>query len=690
MKPTLTLVMIVKNESKIIVRCLESIRDIIDYVVISDTGSTDNTVELIEQYLAQHQIGGKVYQNEWKNFGYNRSLSVTNAQEWLAGAGVDRSKNYLLTIDADMCLRITPTFDKKALNKHTAWMLRQSNPELSYYNTRMFRADLPFRCVSVTHEYWACDEKHTMDKFEGLYIDDVGDGGAKADKYTRDIRLLTQGIEDEPNNERYFFYLAQTYRDIGDFDNAIKWYKRRIEAGGWVEELFISHKCLGDIYQSIGSSHNAVMSWIDGYNACPERSETLFRVINYYRNKSNQQQAAAMFLRQALKVNYPDKYVLFIEHNIYHYKLLEELSIVAFYVQSIKHLGFMATQHLMLAPDIPQHVRQGAMQNNFFYLAPLTWSSHSVLRFPLVEESTQGVFKNSSASLFLRGNKGGFRGVVRAVDYSITDQFQYIIRDPNNVVRTKNFWVQMGPNNQDVKTCYEIECTAPTVRQSHIDGLEDLRVVSVDFETMYGLAVDWTRGPHNHPSVVITHFAMINNKWVINRVVPTQYRANEVQKNWVPFLERDKLCAIYSHQPLVILQLNPDTGEEKVLIEKRHPKWELSQIRGSAIPVRLPNNDWLVLVHECVQKDTRKYYHRFMRYSASWDLLGVSLPFFFKNLFVEFSLSIHVQGQPKEAPNWPVTIFYSTRDNSTEMIQVNFGSIPWIPDNIPETIKRLI
>lgn len=47
----LSLVMIVKNESKIIERCLDSVKSIIDSIIISDTGSTDNTIEIIENYI---------------------------------------------------------------------------------------------------------------------------------------------------------------------------------------------------------------------------------------------------------------------------------------------------------------------------------------------------------------------------------------------------------------------------------------------------------------------------------------------------------------------------------------------------------------------------------------------------------------------------------------------------------------
>ena len=48
--------MIVKNESKIIIRCFESLKSIVDYIIVTDTGSSDNTVELMNKYLVDNSI----------------------------------------------------------------------------------------------------------------------------------------------------------------------------------------------------------------------------------------------------------------------------------------------------------------------------------------------------------------------------------------------------------------------------------------------------------------------------------------------------------------------------------------------------------------------------------------------------------------------------------------------------------
>lgn len=77
----LCLCMIVKNESRIIERCLNATKSIVDYVSICDTGSTDNTPEIIENWCKENEIPGTVHHEPFKNFGYNRSLAVSLAQK---------------------------------------------------------------------------------------------------------------------------------------------------------------------------------------------------------------------------------------------------------------------------------------------------------------------------------------------------------------------------------------------------------------------------------------------------------------------------------------------------------------------------------------------------------------------------------------------------------------------------------
>lgn len=675
---TLTLVMIVKNESAIIKRCLDSIKNYIDYIVISDTGSTDNTVEIINTYLTENNIKGKVYNDEWKNFGYNRTKSVLNGQEWLEEEKINKQSNYFITIDADMILQFKDTFNKENLTQKECWTLCQVNSYIKYYNTRIFRSDLPFKCIGVTHEYWGCDTKHSDGKFEDIIIDDRGDGGCKSDKFERDIRLLTKGLEDEPGNYRYYFYLGQSYGDIGDVDNSIKWYKERINAGGWFEEIFIAYKRIGELYMKKGEVENALYYWSLGYECIPYRSETLYKLCNYYREKGKNN-LSFLYLKKGISIPYPKDLVLFLEYPVYDYKFIKELAIIGYYIDKRKE-ALIACQHLLLTKDIPGDVRDESFSNNFFYTDALVKSpgfkSHNVLsispRSPFIQSNSCLVNKNNS-----------IKGVVRAVNYSINDKFQYNIRDDNGHVTTISYWAVFD-KNFNIKMLYEIEIDAPNkVRDSHIKGLEDIRICYVG-DNVYGISVDWEYGRNNHPSVSLLHFNFDNDhKYIINKIIPITYNDHICQKNWTLYSENSKLYALYSHHPLTILEINTETGEH-VVVKEKYSKYNLKDIRGSANPIKI-GNEWLVLVHEVVHKDTRKYYHRFLKYSEDWELLQVSIPFYFKNFFVEFSLSIMYENETNE-----VMIVYSTRDNSTEIMKYDYSMIEWLPEDIKSHLISIL
>ena len=91
--PTLCLNMIVKNESKIITRLLTSVLPIIDTYCICDTGSTDNTIELIETFFKERGISGKIVNEAFKNFAHNRNFALKSAQGM---------SDFVLLLDADL------------------------------------------------------------------------------------------------------------------------------------------------------------------------------------------------------------------------------------------------------------------------------------------------------------------------------------------------------------------------------------------------------------------------------------------------------------------------------------------------------------------------------------------------------------------------------------------------------------
>ena len=114
--------------------------------------------------------------------------------------------------------------------------------------------------MGVTHEYLGCDQSFTSQTLENVrYI--TGDGSASSrdsNKFLKNVKLLEDGLKKEPNNARYAFYLAESYRDAGNIGKALEWFQKRITMGDWDEEIFWSKLQIGVLLRDLGLSENIV------------------------------------------------------------------------------------------------------------------------------------------------------------------------------------------------------------------------------------------------------------------------------------------------------------------------------------------------------------------------------------------------------------------------------------------------
>lgn len=133
--PKLCLNMIVKNESKVILRLLQSVLPLIDGYCICDTGSTDNTVEIIETFMKENNKTGVIVREPFRDFGYNRTHALNEAAKV-------PNMDYLLLLDADMILTGSALKDPQAFKKTLVtdvYHLCQGSPEYYYKNVRIMR-----------------------------------------------------------------------------------------------------------------------------------------------------------------------------------------------------------------------------------------------------------------------------------------------------------------------------------------------------------------------------------------------------------------------------------------------------------------------------------------------------------------------------------------------------------------------
>jgi glycosyltransferase involved in cell wall biosynthesis len=350
------LCMIVKNESHIVHEVLESTLALIDTFCIVDTGSTDNTIKIIRDFYENHGIDGIVHEREWKGFGPSRSEALSLC---------DGMMDYILMIDADdlmvfpdgnaknVMLRILNEACPNACNVHI------KRGTLEYERTQVFKANDKWRYVGVLHEYPTNDgqmniivklpnEIHMIGRTMGARTLEPGN------KYAKDAETILKALETEPDNERYMFYLAQSYRDAGMPEEAIKWYTKRFEIGRWAEERFISALNLTRL------TNSKEWAW-KAHEISPIRIESLVAYGASSRMQRNINHETLAMLLYASSIPKPKGQTLFLETDAYEWRVWDELAMCGLILGKVEITKMACTRLLkegLLPPEHTERVKQ--------------------------------------------------------------------------------------------------------------------------------------------------------------------------------------------------------------------------------------------------------------------------------------------------------------------------------------------
>ncbi|HEX3392497.1 MAG TPA: glycosyltransferase [Solirubrobacteraceae bacterium] len=353
MGSSIALAMIVRDEAEVIGRCLQSVREHIDYWVICDTGSTDGTQEIVGEALAD--VPGELHERPWVSFGHNRTELL----------GIARGKaDYLLLLDADMTVSIGRAL---AELDRDAYMLRfDEDPE--YWLKCLVSGRRRWWYEGSTHEYIATDEPHTTSSLKQIVVHHHHDGSARAQKFLRDKDLLVRDLRCEPDNPRVVFYLAQTCRDLGEHRRAMDLYSRRARMGGWEEEAFYALYQVGVMQAQLGEWTQAMAALIVAWERRSIRIEPLYALASGLRMRGDYH-TAHLFAKRGLGAPKPSDH-LFVERWIYEWGLLFEYSIAAYWVGD-PHAALRACDRLLDCKLLPDAYRRQTVENRAFCLQAL-------------------------------------------------------------------------------------------------------------------------------------------------------------------------------------------------------------------------------------------------------------------------------------------------------------------------------
>ena len=282
-KSTICLNMIVKNESHIIESTLEKLfkKIRIDYWVISDTGSTDNTKEIINSFFKKKNIPGELVEHEWKDFGYNRSKALECAYN---------KTDYVLIFDADdeLCGNfVLPT----NMNMDGYRFNFGSENGVSYVRVLLVNNRKRWCYKCVLHEYIEClDPVCKYETINGNYYVVSGRSGARnqdPQKYYKDALILekahAKALEEKDDLYiRYAFYCANSYMDCHHYNEAIEWYKTTLKQPNWLQEKYVSCLRLNECYEKLKQEESGIFYLVESRKYDKTRVEGFFQLIKYY------------------------------------------------------------------------------------------------------------------------------------------------------------------------------------------------------------------------------------------------------------------------------------------------------------------------------------------------------------------------------------------------------------------------
>ncbi|SDE46971.1 Glycosyltransferase, GT2 family [Paenibacillus sp. UNCCL117] len=282
-KVTVSLCMIVKNEEAVLSRCLSSVRDLVDEIIILDTGSTDRTKEIARQF------GAKVYDFVWVNdFARARNRAFELA-----------TQEYILWLDADDILKSDDRQRFRELTQSLPWNTdavsmpyhlahdARGNVTVSLRRNRLVRRSRGFKWIGVVHEY--------LEVFGQIEHSDVCvTHDRQHTNSSRNLHIYEQRqASGETFTPRDLFYFSNELFDHGQWKRAAAHYEKFLElAEGWVEDKIAACGRAAECYSHLNDMHKARQKALQSFSYALPRAENCCRLGMFYLQEGSYVEAA--------------------------------------------------------------------------------------------------------------------------------------------------------------------------------------------------------------------------------------------------------------------------------------------------------------------------------------------------------------------------------------------------------------
>jgi glycosyltransferase involved in cell wall biosynthesis len=343
----ITVSMILKDEAHCIRSTIDSCRGYVDRWVVLDTGSTDGTQELLRQ-----ELGGalELYEEPFVDFSTSRNRALDLCGE---------KTEYILMLSADeevtrpdRLWHFLSTRRRQRGLSDEAYRVLIEFPGSVYDSNRVIRSRAPWRYTGVTHEVIVRPGGNPeVPRVLGSTIIHHADSSPNAEvnkkrRYERDVELLEAELERDPTSSRTLFYLGCSYLWTGRNVEAIRTFKRRIDLGGWKEEVFAAKLLSARAACHLGLSWERCVSlYLEAHSYDPTRAEPLADIAKGYGERGDRA-AAVVFARRAFEIPEPTGgMALFLERAVYTWLAADILAHHAYYTPGCESIGLEAAKH---------------------------------------------------------------------------------------------------------------------------------------------------------------------------------------------------------------------------------------------------------------------------------------------------------------------------------------------------------
>ncbi|WP_143019568.1 tetratricopeptide repeat protein [Mesorhizobium qingshengii] len=473
-----------------------------------------------------------------------------------------------------------------------------------------------------------------MQELRSAWYKDHASGSNRVDKFERDIKLLLEALEKDPENHRYWFYLAQSYRDAGRTAEAAVAYAKRAEMGGWNEEAWNARLEEARCLRKLGDDAGFISQALAAFDQRPQRAEPLYDLARFYREKG-MNDASVLFSEAGLAIKRPEQDILFLEDFVYTTGLREEYAIAANYARDPvrKDRGFATCNWLALDRSIGDGPRDLAWSNLIFYVQPAKTTMPSFSAHPIVFAAPEG-YRPSSPSVARLGKEIVLAQA--AVNFTASEDGAHRRTKGGEAILARNFLLRLTDGLAVRSTT---EMLPPTnMREA---GVEDLRLFAWK-DKLWG-------------SASVGDLADSEGKQVIMRVddsEPGHHRMTDLRvlpatgpsapdRKWMTQVTsgeagEERLQFVYFGDPIRV------ANEQAGTISDTSPGIAVQRFSGESQLVAFAGG-WLMLIHEVQWRpfESRRYcLHRFVWFDAMNLLQKVSRPFYFNEKGVEFAAGL--------------------------------------------------